>query len=110
MFLNSEIICNYNEAYEISQSHLHRLMDQVFENNIFLRELDIFDPEETFYLKISYGKSPGKIMDYSKNTPHFFKYDRTSFDYLTSINDVIPNVVNSGNQKYISTDICRYLT
>jgi hypothetical protein len=57
--------------------------------------LNIFD-KDSFHIKISFGDKPGKVISFSKNAPGIFKYDKIEFEYISSVNDLIPNIVNQG--------------
>ncbi|KAL4442288.1 hypothetical protein ABPG74_005629 [Tetrahymena malaccensis] len=96
-FYQAEILNNFYKAF----SYQHLVVDNKV-SQLYQKSPINFFSNEMIYLIVAYGKERGRIKNYSQKAASFFGYEKERFDFVRSIEDLIPPGISSVHDAFVN--------
>ncbi|EAS03901.2 transmembrane protein, putative (macronuclear) [Tetrahymena thermophila SB210] len=96
-FYQAEILNNFYKAF----SYQHLVVDNKV-SQLYQKSPINFFSSEMIYLIVAYGKEKGRIKNYSQKAASFFGYEKERFDFVRSIEDLIPPGISAVHDAFVN--------
>ncbi|KAL4479500.1 hypothetical protein ABPG72_011822 [Tetrahymena utriculariae] len=96
-FYQAEILNNFYKAFSYQYLVVDNKVSQLYQKS----PINFFS-SEMIYLIVAYGKEKGRIKNYSQKAASFFGYEKERFDFVRSIEDLIPPGIQGVHDAFVN--------